>query len=528
MAREVVFEEQTITGFTTQGSLYSADWEATFTPVGGEKYTVLWDGEEYTYTAVDGGDGLIGIGEMEIPNPFGIVFVPGSYSNLSIDLFTFVTVSTDESHTVAIYHVVEEKKLIIKDPHGDDVEYPQRGMLRLNTSDGTVLYSKGQALENVAVELDFSDGDQNVKAPDGYLVKSAIIAKPADCVPENILKDKNIGNIVGTLELPEQVETTIDPDFSAGDMVVTPESGQAFNSVTVTKPANLLPENIKKDEVVAGIVGTLEAGGGGGDDKCVFMCFNVNNYYYKTPTSSYTVKATCTLPLTANVLSTFAYLNRLNGAGTSLPSGFTFNTAYVKEPEISTTASNILVAYSGTFSASLNIDRLSVGVIVSFEMMGISVKEINGEHTLLASEDADISWLTGVYKSYKDFTVCDLSAIAQSDIPKNMLDNSMVERVIYPKKVGVVNQYAGNYRTPNLRNVIFSGDVDEISNYAFYANSAHDLTVDFSNATFVPVLGGTLAFNARDGLQILVPAALYDEWIAATNWTAYADYIVAV
>lgn len=52
---------------------------------------------------------------------------------------------------------------------------------------------------------------------------------------------------------------------------------------------------------------------------------------------------------------------------------------------------------------------------------------------------------------------------------------------------------------------------------------------DFTASTSVPTLASTNAFSgiAAD-CEILVPAALYDEWIAATNWTTYASYIKAV
>lgn len=50
-------------------------------------------------------------------------------------------------------------------------------------------------------------------------------------------------------------------DFSAGDMFIEAEAGTAVKSAIIKKPANLVPENIAKGEVVAGIVGTHEGGG---------------------------------------------------------------------------------------------------------------------------------------------------------------------------------------------------------------------------------------------------------------------------
>ena len=52
---------------------------------------------------------------------------------------------------------------------------------------------------------------------------------------------------------------------------------------------------------------------------------------------------------------------------------------------------------------------------------------------------------------------------------------------------------------------------------------------DFSACTTIPTLIHTSAFNnIPSDCQMLIPAALYDEWSAATNWATYASYMVAV
>lgn len=52
---------------------------------------------------------------------------------------------------------------------------------------------------------------------------------------------------------------------------------------------------------------------------------------------------------------------------------------------------------------------------------------------------------------------------------------------------------------------------------------------DFTRHTAVPTLSNTAAFMGIPAdCEIRVPAVLYDEWIAATNWSTYADYIVGV
>jgi hypothetical protein len=50
---------------------------------------------------------------------------------------------------------------------------------------------------------------------------------------------------------------------------------------------------------------------------------------------------------------------------------------------------------------------------------------------------------------------------------------------------------------------------------------------DFRASKSVPTLEGTFVFNnIPSDCKIVVPDALYDEWIAATNWSSYASYII--
>jgi hypothetical protein len=51
---------------------------------------------------------------------------------------------------------------------------------------------------------------------------------------------------------------------------------------------------------------------------------------------------------------------------------------------------------------------------------------------------------------------------------------------------------------------------------------------DFTSHESVPTLFASSITSIPNDCEIRVPAALYDEWIAATNWATYADYIVAV
>lgn len=91
--------------------------------------------------------------------------------------------------------------IVLKDRNGNGVSYEGVTALRLNTSDGgTQIFSAGEAVEGIEIALDFSNGDQPITAPEGTLVKSAVIKKPETLLPENIAKDVDIAGVVGTLE----------------------------------------------------------------------------------------------------------------------------------------------------------------------------------------------------------------------------------------------------------------------------------------------------------------------------------------
>ena len=156
--------------------------------------------------------------------------------------------------------------LVIRDRNGEEVTYEGVEKVKFNTPDGgTQLYSEGDTVENIPIALNFSEGDQTVEAPSGYLVKSAVIAKPESLTPENIREGENIAGIEGTLPAYEILENVpIALDFSAGDQAVTVPDGSAVKSAIIQQPETLVPENIAEGVDIAGVIGTLAAGGGNG------------------------------------------------------------------------------------------------------------------------------------------------------------------------------------------------------------------------------------------------------------------------
>lgn len=97
--------------------------------------------------------------------------------------------------------------------------------------------------------------------------------------------DKSGAKITGTLEVPAAEERTVELSMPSGNQVILPTSGKVMRKVTVQKPDTLLPENIKKDVVIGGVTGTLDASssGGGGGGETTQLQVNVSGSDIEAP-----------------------------------------------------------------------------------------------------------------------------------------------------------------------------------------------------------------------------------------------------
>ena len=97
--------------------------------------------------------------------------------------------------------------------------------------------------------------------------------------------------------------------------------------------------------------------------------------------------------------------------------------------------------------------------------------------------------------------------------------------VVIPESVTSIGNSAFN-GCYSLASVVIPESVTSIGNSAFY--SCYGMAFyDFSALTAMPSLSATNAFQSiLSDCKIIVPDALYDEWIAATNWSTYASKII--
>ena len=108
------------------------------------------------------------------------------------------------------------------------------------------------------VDLSMASGNQNISPDSGKVLSSVIVNKPSTLVAENIKSGVAIGGVTGTLTPAKTEEAkTVALSMASGDQTITPTSGKVLTSVKVTKPSTLIPDNIKKDVNIGGVIGTM-------------------------------------------------------------------------------------------------------------------------------------------------------------------------------------------------------------------------------------------------------------------------------
>jgi hypothetical protein len=252
----------------------------------GAEYTVMWDGEAYTTTTQDI-SAIMGNGTYALGNAAAFdssfsgnnePFIIG-WNTVGIVILV-VDGSTETTHTVGIVQEIEQEEqpetqygpndAVLLSYSQNPVEYKNIPKVWLTHPDSTaedvklVPFTYGESVSKEVVP-DFSGGDMSVDIPAGELVTDLTVKKPEELTPENIPAGKYIAGVgPGTFQGGvETVETTITLDLSGGGMVVVPDQGKAFSKLNIPVPANLIPGNIAEGVNIAGIIGTMAAGGGG-------------------------------------------------------------------------------------------------------------------------------------------------------------------------------------------------------------------------------------------------------------------------
>ena len=270
MAQTVILAEQTLELNAGENEIPCS---CSFTV--GETYRVVWGEIEYTCTAWDasgvgeiftaaiGNASLVDLGDTT-DEPF--VIVP-----IEDEGILLIIVAMDATHTVAIYQEVESEgtSIVLKDRNGNDVTHEGIETVTFDTpTEGVqVTFTYGVVAPKLEVPVTFAEGDMPIVADEKTLMKEIVLLKPDNLIPENIRNGESVAGVMGTF-LGDTEEVTVDLSMVDGDQVIEPSAdGKVLSKVVITKPETLVPENIAEGVNVAGIIGTL-AGGGGGTVVC--------------------------------------------------------------------------------------------------------------------------------------------------------------------------------------------------------------------------------------------------------------------
>ena len=212
-----------------------------------------------TITKPDGAEQVIAKGET-LGGIIGAYVTPGTTKEIEPDF-------TEGDHTENADGDERWNEVIVKIP---ETLIPKN--VRYGIDVGGVVGDFLGDTEEVAVTLDFSEGNQTVEpSEDGKVLSLVTIQQPETLIPSNIASGVEIAGVVGEFVGGdiETEEVTVDLNMSNGDQVIEPSvSGSVMSKVTITKPDTLVPENIADGVDIAGIIGTLASGGSAAKIAC--------------------------------------------------------------------------------------------------------------------------------------------------------------------------------------------------------------------------------------------------------------------
>ncbi len=263
MAKQTILTEQecTFAPNLNYGGLYFHSMNLAQLEVG-ETYTIVWDGVGYSCVA----------SEMTLGTVTGIGIGNGAIVGISEDsgepfLFGYfpgdgssacLSSSTETTHTIAVYQG-EADGLVIKDPLGRDVVYGDYKKIRLTKESGDkVIYSEGEAVEQT-IELDFSSGDMTVNPDEGKIFSKVSIPQPETLIPENIAEGIDIAGIVGSMAAGGSNAVFASGSFTGTDSDVTIEHNLGIVPDLVFVSASAQSKVISHYSIVMAIGCTLTA-----------------------------------------------------------------------------------------------------------------------------------------------------------------------------------------------------------------------------------------------------------------------------
>lgn len=347
----------------------------------------------------------------------------------------------------------------------------------------------GAPLENKEITPDGSVIEVTPSS-DKYGLRKVTVAGDPDLVAENIKAGESIYGVTGTYETQTE-EKSVTPGTQ--EQEITPAAGKHLSKVTVAGDADLVAGNIKKDVNIFGVVGTME----GQKEEQVKNVTPDAAGFDVTPDAgkalSKVVVAGDEDLIPANIK---AGVNIFGVDGSYMPS-----------------ESNFATFVEGT-TGTIQIPAVTTIRNTCFQ---------NQKHNYL---------IPGTVESIGDYAFDGCSGMTRLVLPAGLASlgayafrncKNIESDVIIPEAIndilGAVFYGCSKITRFEFKSTFTAAQYNRIQAYAFY-NCSACLRYDFTAAEAVPELVNVNAFNGHNAdLRIIVPDALYNEWIATANWS---------
>ena len=374
------------------------------------------------------------------------------------------------------------------------------------------------------------DYDGSLVQPDQYLnegdtfelpelpTHSGLIAK-GWCSPVTITKNKVV------------VENQ-DLIFS---VVYETESGQTEIDIELTKVTGLT--------VTLRLDGTRDWGDGTSDTAASHTYANYGKYTIKCDGS--TMSTTSSAGLFVQNSSTSNYFCRAVRLGSTITTVNGYAFAYCESLEYITMPSNITTIQAYAFQNCFGLHTVSLSnkiTTLNNNMFAYCQSLLNivmpntttrlGANTFRSCTALTYLNLPKTITQMGTYTFADCYSLRKAVYPPNITgvygnlfyNCTSLQEFILNNKVTTIAANALAYNI-SLRKLSFPSTMTRLDTNCLVACSSI-IEYDFTKHTKVPTLANVSAFLYINGTcKIIVPDALYDSWIATTNWVSFADYI---
>lgn len=322
--------------------------------------------------------------------------------------------------------------------------------------------------------------------------------------------DAEMGQVMEVLATEER---TVELSMPSGNQVILPTSSKGMRKVTIQKPDTLLSQNIKKDVVIGGVTGALEAPPTG-------------PYIEYTSLDSFGRVFTAKFRGTIVPEYAFAYLAELTSV--DMPDNVIAigDNGFYRCPKLSLTSLPSGITSLGDYAfadcSMLTLTSLPSGIT--------SI----GDFAFLNCYQLSLTALPSGITSIGQYAFNNCPRLALTALPSGITSLPTaafqycpkIALTTFPSGMTSIGAYAFKQGT-GLASITLPPALTAIGNQAF-ANCYNLKVCDCTECTAVPTLGASVFQNAHADFKILVPSALEEEWKAAANWSSYASQIIGV